>query len=707
MKKYIIICLTSLFCVLGYSQPKFGDVSFKATVPMFDLYEISFRLNSYSNPYNPDEIDIFAEFVAPNGNLYKVNGFYYEDYTFSIHKGYEKAKHNSQNDGWRIRFTPQQTGTWHFSLHAIDKNGETVLSDFHSKTFTFKCDAVKTGKGFITKANAKYLKRDVVEEGQRQSRSFFPVGPNVAWYVCKSYYDYSTPKGIYEYEKYIDSLSGNANYMRVWLSRYQYLSLYGPEYTQGTEENPVVYFDSKINQKDAAEFDNILRYATEHGITIMPCIFTFGDFTVKGTETNGPGKWANNPFHTILGLEYPYEFFSNREAKRITKNLIRYIVARWGYSPQIMAWELWNEVGNMDIDISKNRYQRKALKWHREMADYTRSVDPFHHLVTSSTGSVSEKRNLYENMFHSLDIAQRHNYQNIDKARSYDQLSYILFDLTNEGRELYPSTPFFIGEFGFGSTSTETFKSKDPHAFHIHNSLWSSLFSGSIGPASYWYWNILSKYDLFRIFKPVYTFCENIAIPSASFTSHITGEKLKRQLVFPNNLETYYMINGSEDTIYGWSQDTAFCYQSLRHLTEKTTKNHFEEGATVDRTGYLYTLNPDRKPKPSSSKNTITLPIKKQAAGTRYIVRWFDAETGLEMASERTTAIVKQDGSDNKISFEFPSSIRDLNKQIINNTFGDAVFMLTLDQDKKEGSNAKGTASESKPRIKVSRPSIQ
>ena len=218
-----------------------------------------------------------------------------------------------------------------------------------------------------------------------------------------------------------------------------------------------------------------------------------------------------------------------------------------------------------------------------------------------------------------------------------------------------------------------------------------------MGPASFWYWYILSKHDLFRVFKPVYTFCENMPIPSSSFTSHITGENLKRTLAFPNNIETYYMINGDEDTIYGWSQDTAFCYQSLRHLTEKTTKSHFQEGAAVDRTGYLYTLNPDKKPRPSSSKNTITIPVRNQIAGTQYTVRWYDSETGQEMVPERTTAIVKQDGSSNTISFEFPSSIRDLNKRIINNTFGDAVFVICRQQDTKDnGSTSNDDATKNK-----------
>ena len=677
MKKFLLSALLLCLFTYGYTQPKISDPSFPSSVNLFDLYEIAFQMGNYSNPYDPEVIDVYAEFTAPSGQKYKVNAFYYEDYSFTKQKGYEKANANTKNNGWRVRFTPTLTGTWHFALYAKDQQGHSDLTSSRTNSFTFNCKAVDTGKGFITKANEKYLKRDVVKDGRRQNHSFFPVGPNVAWYLCKAYYDYTTPMGIYEYEKYIDSLSGNANYMRVWLSRYQYLSLYGPEYTQGTEDNPVVYFDSNINQKDAAEFDHILRYATEHGITLMPCIFTFGDFTVKGTDSKGPSKWANNPFHTVLGLKQPHEFFSDREAQRITKNLIRYIVARWGYSPQIMAWELWNEVSNTDIDISMNRYQRKVTKWHQEMADYVRSIDPFNHLVTSSMGNPTNKQQLYENMFKTLDIAQRHNYQNIDKARSGDQFSYILLNLTDEGRALYPTTPFFIGEFGFGDINAETFKSKDPYAVDLHNSLWSSLFSGSIGPASFWYWNLLNKFDLFRIFKPVNTFCEGLPIPSASFTAQITGFKKQRSLVFPNNLETYYMINGNEDTIYGWSQDTAFCYQSLRHLTEKTTKGHFEENATVDRTGYLYTMNDSKKPQPSSNSNTITLPITQQPVGTVYNVRWFDAETGLEMTDVAAIAQVKEDIDGKYLSFEFPHTIRDLKKRIITNTFGDAVFTLT------------------------------
>ena len=62
-------------------------------------------------------------------------------------------------------------------------------------------------------------------------------------------------------------------------------------------------------------------------------------------------------------------------------------------------------------------------------------------------------------------------------------------------------------------------------------------------------------------------------------------------------------------------------------------------------------------------------------------------------------------GNGKYISFEFPSSLRDLKNKKINNTYGDAVFMITL--DKKEGSNTKSITPNDKPTIKMSRTTNQ
>ena len=709
MKKAIIIPFLTLFCTFGFAQPKISELSFPNTVNVFDLYELSFQTGGYDNPYDPDIIDVFAEFESPDGKTFKVNAFYYEGYQFTKQNDVEKST-TSRDQGWHIRFTPDQTGNWSFKLHAIDRNGKTSLDTFNSKHFGFQCLAVDSAQGFITVANTRFLKRNIVENGSRTEHSFFPCGPNVAWYGNSG--SASNPRGIYDYEKYINALDGNANFIRVWLNRYQYLSLYGPEYTQKNGNKTKVYFDSTLNQKDAAEFDFIVEYAAQHSISLMPCIFTFGDFVENGTFKGDASCWQNNPFHTILGLKSPTDFFTNAEAKRLSKNLIRYIVARWGYATNIMCWEFWNEVDNIDNgNLSNTQFQHDIVSWHKEMADYTRSIDPFGHPLTTSTVSFKESDYLSTNLFKPLEIVQCHTYGNIQKAKSKEQRAHQLLDKSLLAHKMYHDKPFFVGEFGFGQSSNDMkYKDKDPHGFDLHNCLWASLFSTTMGPASFWFWNYLNTHKLWNIYKPAITFVEQLPKPSESFTAHHTATINGNSTVFPNGIQTYYMMNKTEDTLYGWCQDTAYSYQALRRLTDKVGENgHFDNNGVFDPNGYVYTLNSAKKPRPSSRNNEITLIIRKQRVGTQYSIRWFDGETGQEISSKKNTVVVQNNGlfQPKTITFEFPTSIRDVENQAVNTKFGDAAFIITVDNGTKNESNAEGTAPKKVKKIRVKRNSNQ
>lgn len=696
MRKAFFVSLVTLWCALVYAQPTISGLTFPTSVDVFGLFEMSFQLGTYDNPYDPEVIDMYAEFKAPDGKTFKVNGFYYEGYTFQQKDDYEVAT-ASRDKGWRVRFTPNQAGKWSFSLHAVDRKGKTALSSSDKYPLSFECRSVDTDQGFIRKANSRYLKREVMQNGESKYQAYFPIGPNVAWYDYKGTRTY--PKGIYDYNRYIDEMAGSANYMRIWLSRYQYLSLYGPEFTQMNGKNPTLYFDSSLNQKDAAELDHIIAYAAKNGITVMPCFFTFGDF---GYMHNSSSRWDNNPYNTVLGLKSPTMFFSDKKAKRIAKNLIRYIVARWGYATNIVCWEFWNEVNNIPADDQPVAlYHANIVKWHGEMAEYIRSIDPFDHLVSTSLGTFSEKEYIGSAIYKNLDIVQYHTYGNIQKAKSTEQRTRQLFQKFATYRPLYPDKPIFCGEFGFGQTKPPKYQDKDPFGFDTHNCIWASLFSGTMGSASFWYWNYLSDKDLLRIYTPVLAYSKNIPLLPDSFTPHTTVSSNKDTWICPNGIETYYLSSADEDTIYGWCQDTAFSYQALRRLTDKAiSKGHFVTDAKVDEKGYIYTLDKKKKPRPCSKSNVIVLPISKQDIGTQYVVRWFDGETGLEIAEEKTQAIVKRTRRKKQfIEIEFPSTIRDLKKRQINNTYGDAAFIIIAEKDKKEGSNTQGDAPRRRLRI--------
>lgn len=708
-KNLIIIFLLGIVC-RGFCQPQFDSLSFPNSVNLFDKFEVSFvLLNSYSNPYDPEVISVYATFYSPDGHIYRADAFYFEDYVFGWGNRHEIVTDSLKHVGWRIRFTPNQVGTWRFTMTGTDVNGTSYIPNNGPKTGYFICNAVNNADGFISKANSKFLKREVVKNGQRQFHSFFPIGPNIAWYSCDSNI-YSQPNGKYFYKQYIDSLSGNANYMRIWLNRYQYLSLYGPEYTQlDGQGNPIVYFDSTLNQKDSAELDYIIEYAAQHGIAIMPCVFSFGDFRSHNIqEPNNPSIWPYNPFRNVTGIDGPCDFFSNTNAKNITKNLLRYIVSRWGYATNIMCWELWNEVSNMfnECDDGTGKLQDSVLSWHNEMAAYIRSCDPYKHCVSTSMGTRAKtcdsalfnyNDSLYHSLFDTLDMVLQHNYQNINKAKSAEQFSKVLYDKTLEAHADYPTKPFFMGEFGFGQSRPPYYAEKDSCGIDLHNSLWSSLFSTAIGPASFWWWSYLRNCKLFHNrYAPLLTFCQNLPILSETFTAQHTGQAVGHKLEFPpNNIQTYYMINATEDTIYGWCQDTAFAYQSLRWLTDSVEPNHdstyylhFIDSVVFDTLGYVYKLKIEKRPNPSSNSNVITIPISHWHVGIEYKITWYNTETGLAYPFH-SYATIYSSGGRKYASFTFPSAIRDVNNHTINNTFGDVAFLMVMSKnssfDKNDG----------------------
>ena len=693
MKRILLLTLLLGIVIKNYCQTQIINPSFPSTVGLFDLFEVSFTMNgTYSNPYDPNIISIYGLFTSPDNVTYKVDAFYYEDYTFQKvlvdNDYYEDVLDSLNHVGWRIRFTPTCIGNWKLRIIAEDASGAMgQMPNDGSRNYRFECTSVENANGFITMANSKYLKRDIVKNGQRQYHSFFPIGPNIAWYDCLNYGVFSQPRGIYEYQNYIDSLSGNANYMRMFINRYQGLSLYGPEFAQG---NPVVYFDSSINQKDSAELDFIITYALQHDVSIMLCVFSFEDFRSENMEPLSPSNWVHNPFHTELGLSDPCYFFTNDDAILITKNLIRYIVSRWGYATNIMSWEFWNEVDHMFCNCDDTNYvEENVQKWHETMVDYLHRIDPFHHCVSTSMGSADDYPQLYSALYDSLDFVQRHNYEHIQNAESRHQLLFRLYNKVVNDYTQHPNKPFFFGEFGFAqSQGLPLYENKDPYGIDLHNSLWSSLFFTSIGAASFWWWPYTNLRGLYHHFTPLLNFSENLPIPSDSFTAHHTGEIIGHKLVFPNNLETYYMINAAQDTIYGWSQDTAYAYQSLRWITDSVYSEQtiwgpilrFKTGAVYDNQGYVYTLLPSKKPVPSSISNNITLPVTNQPIGSRYLVKWYNSETGDAFnTGVMTYAFVQQDAHGDKyVSFDFPNHIRNLQHQTVNNTLGDAVFVLVL-----------------------------
>ena len=247
-------------------------------------------------------------------------------------------------------------------------------------------------------------------------KPFSPVGANLAWAPADRT-DY--------YRRAIPAFArANLNWMRVWMVHWSGLNLDWLPADMGPSPKP-----GGLDPRVAANWDQLLAAAEASGVYLQIVFQHHGQFT-----TGANSEWAANPWNAANPggfLSTPAEFFTSPGARLMTTLKYRYIVARWGWSPAVFAWELFNEVHWVDA-IDKQKDIAAVARWHDAMAAVIRSVDVYHHLITTST------ENLASPIYASMDFYQPHLYAAnlLAGARSYATPAAAL------------DRPAFYGEFG-------------------------------------------------------------------------------------------------------------------------------------------------------------------------------------------------------------------------------------------------------------------
>ena len=112
----------------------------------------------------------------------------------------------------------------------------------------------------------------------------------------------------------------------------------------------------------------------EKGINVILCLLPHSSF-VNHYGLTFWKTWSafnkNNPGNRGAGIDSPFEIFYNEKAIENTRNLFRYIIARWGYATNLIAWELWNEEnqllkihGEEQLPIPLDEYADHVIAWH-------------------------------------------------------------------------------------------------------------------------------------------------------------------------------------------------------------------------------------------------------------------------------------------------------------------------------------------------------
>ncbi|MGQ9519482.1 MAG: DUF5060 domain-containing protein [Candidatus Fervidibacter sp.] len=431
----------------------------------YETLEVKVKLDAtYDNPFDPDQINVKTEFLSPSGKRIAVHGFFTQDFE-RVKGGAQEILRKVGEPYFAVRFTPAETGIYRYRIVVTGHDADGKVGLVSSGWFTLQVTPNPKAKGFVRKGKFWHLQFD-------NGSPFVPVGLNVCW----------SGNNLSVYEKWFKAMNENGtNFARIWLVRWNM----GLEWTPG-DGNGAYLGIGKYALDNAWRIDELVRIAERNGIYLMLCLGYHGELSDQPLYF-GEQAWDKSPYNRKNGgpCDKPSEFWTNLETKRLYKQRLRYIVARYAHSPNVLAFEFWNEV-------------HAPTDWVREMAQFIRSIDPYSHLLTTTYGDDAVWQ------LPEMDFAQTHWYGDGSQRDCVTTVVNIHRDQIDRYRK-----PFLLGEFGIDWRTSDLTYDPKGNALHWHNGVWASLMSGGAGTACIWYWdNYIDRLNLWCHFRPLADFVQ-------------------------------------------------------------------------------------------------------------------------------------------------------------------------------------------------------
>jgi len=448
-------------------------------VPRYERIELRLNLQAtYRNAFDPEEIAVDADFRTPSGKTMRVPGFYYREYTRRL-EGREERIVPTGEPHWRIRFAPTEVGNYQVTVTVRDRTGKTMRSE----PIRFGCVS-SNNPGFVRLSNQdkRYFAFD-------NGQPYLAIGANVCW---------GGSRGTHDYDDWLPRYAqAGCNYFRVWLS---------PSWTtfalERTGEPRDRYGIGRIDLANAWRLDYVLNLARRLGMYVMLCFDSFNQ--LRKRQHGGFPYWEETPHNAANGgpLREPIEFWTHPQMLRAYRNKLRYLVARYGWCTHVLSWQFWNEV---DI-VGPDAYNLDLItRWHREMGEYLRQLDPWKHLITTSFAD-SNGREVIDRL-PVIDYTTTHNYGSRDVA--------VALTSFHRKKEAY-GKPHYVAEFGTGAMGEDS--RSDPTGIALHSGIWSTVMDGAAGTAMLWWWdNHIHPNDLYYHFAALSRFLEGVNFPQEGF----------------------------------------------------------------------------------------------------------------------------------------------------------------------------------------------
>ena len=423
------------------------------TVKKYEKFEIELSLKNVGveNPYNPEDIDVYAYFTSPSGKKMRIFGFY-DDF--------------QERSLWKIRFSPNETGEYKYQVFVKDAGGtgESTVNVFTAVN--------SEHRGWIKPAvkNPHYFQYD-------DGSSYYAIGVYSPW-----------GNNLQRFETFAKH---DANLLAIWDIGYG-----GFVNETGVIEEEL----GRYNQEKLGRIDSMLTILEKDDIKLMYAIWPHDLFS----ETVWAAEWDKNPYRHLIDVE---EVYSDSLVWEYQKRKYRYLIARFAHSRSWGIWELINEMNGTD-GWAAGRHQ-ECYDWVERSHNYFKENDPYQHPTTASfSGGFTEYR---EPLYERNDIPNIHIYpaQGWEMKYPADTMRSSMYNYAWASRRFWDAyeKPAIFGEAGAG---LEYYQIRDPkYHIHYHNTLWATLTNGLAGIPVWWDFPVLNEQDWMQL-KHIAAFTSDI-----------------------------------------------------------------------------------------------------------------------------------------------------------------------------------------------------
>ncbi|MFA7139801.1 MAG: DUF5060 domain-containing protein [Proteiniphilum sp.] len=444
MKRNIII--TSILLLISYvMQAQIGNVTqLTDKITQYDRSDFQIELKGkWTNPYLQEEVTLDMLVTTPSGKNLVVPCYY-------------ESGESGKVSIWKARFTPRESGQYEYQF---ELKGKSVKKNV-SKKLTFTSNKSDLN-GFLNTESNWILRFD-------NGEPFRGVAENICWESrtnddSKFFKELHERGDIFNYDSMIPKFAKNGgNFVRVWMCSWNFPIDRKNNFNNSRYEPSEEYFNRSVVDR----LDHFVELCEKENVYVMLCM--------------GQGD-----------VSADHNFFINDEAKKRYKNRLRYIVAKWGYSPNIAMWEFFNEIDNIQFRNAGSPIPPEAIvAWHDEMSTYLKLIDPYNHIVTTS---ISHRDIEGLNSVKNIDINQKHIYNNTNILPS-EIVKYV-----NEFKK-----PYIIGEFGREWDWSKNFDDfSDEMDIDFKRGLWYGIFSPTPVTPMSWWWEYFEVRGLTPYFRGV------------------------------------------------------------------------------------------------------------------------------------------------------------------------------------------------------------